>query len=92
MKLSKKWTRNWARRTVAGVLAGSLCIGTPGLATMEEKQEYTFDPVLVTAMRRESKDLTTPAAVEVLTNEKIKATGFTPRDAQVALKAYLKAK
>lgn len=75
MKLSKKWTRNWARRTVAGVLAGSLCIGTPGLATMEEKQEYTFDPVLVTAMRRESKDLTTPAAVEVLTNEKIKATG-----------------
>ena len=49
MKLSKKWTRNWARRTVAGVLAGSLCIGTPGLATMEEKQEYTFDPVLVTA-------------------------------------------
>lgn len=75
MKMSKKWTRHWARRALAGVLAGSLCIGMPGLAKMEEKQEYNFDPVLVTAMRRESKDLTTPAAVEVLTSEKIKETG-----------------
>lgn len=75
MKLSKKWLRNWSRKTLAGMVAGSLCMLTPGLAMMEEKQEYTFDPILVTALRRESKDLTTPAAVEVLTSEKIKATG-----------------
>ena len=29
MKLSKKWTREWARRTVAGFLAGGLCLMTP---------------------------------------------------------------
>ena len=39
MKLSKKWARVWSRRTLAGILAGSLCIGLPGLAKMEEKQE-----------------------------------------------------
>ena len=70
--------RRWARRAMVGLVAGSLCIA-PGLAQMaagaETNQEYSFDPVLVTAMRRESKDLTTPAAVEVLTSEKIKETG-----------------
>ena len=75
MKLSKKWARVWSRRTLAGILAGSLCIGLPGLAKMEEKQEYNFDPVLVTAMRRESKDLKTAASVQVLTGEQIKETG-----------------
>ncbi len=50
---------------------------TSGLAMAEENQEYSFDPVLVTALRRESKELTTPAAVEVLTREKIKETGAT---------------
>jgi hypothetical protein len=33
MKLSKKWTRNWARRTLAGRGGrGTLCMGIPGLA------------------------------------------------------------
>ncbi|HWR29242.1 MAG TPA: TonB-dependent receptor, partial [Negativicutes bacterium] len=75
VKLSKKWTRSWARRTVVGLVAGSLCMGTPGLAMAEEKQEYTFDPVLVTAMRRESTDLKTPASVQVLSGEQLKETG-----------------
>ncbi len=48
---------------------------TPGLAMAEEQQEYNFDPVLITALRRESTDLKTPAAVDVITGEKIKETG-----------------
>ena len=75
MKQSKKMIRHWTRRAMAGLVVGSLCFATPGLVQAEEKQEFTFDPVQVTALRRESKDLATPAAVEVLTSEKIKATG-----------------
>ena len=75
MKLSKKWMRNWARRALAGVLAGSLCMGMPGLVRAEEKQEYNFDPILVTAKRSESTDLKTAASVQVYTEEQLKATG-----------------
>lgn len=75
MKLSKKWARVWSRRTLAGILAGSLCIVLPGLAKMEEKQEYNFDPVLVTAKRTESTDLKTAAAVQVISEQQLKATG-----------------
>jgi iron complex outermembrane receptor protein len=75
MKLSKKWVRNWARRTVAGMVAGSLCMISPGLAKMEEKQEYNFDPILVTAKRQESTDLKTAASVQVINEQQLKATG-----------------
>ena len=75
--MSKKWIRNWARRTVAGLVAGSLCMLTPGLALAEEKQEYNFDPILITAKRQESTDLKTAASVEVITSEKLRDTGAT---------------
>ena len=75
MKRSKKWTREWARRTMAGVVAGGLCLMTPLAARAEEKQEYTFDPVLITALRRESTELKTPASVQVLSGEELKNTG-----------------
>ena len=65
MNLSKKWTRKWARRTVAGIVAGGLCLMTPLATQAEEKQEYTFDPVLITALRRETTELKTPASVHV---------------------------
>ena len=48
---------------------------TPLAARAEEKQEYTFDPVLITALRRESTELKTPASVQVLSGEEIKNTG-----------------
>ena len=75
MKLSKKWTREWTRRTVAGIVAGSLCLMTPLAAQAEEKQEYTFDPVLITAKRQESTDLKTAASVQVISGEQLKDTG-----------------
>ncbi|MFA6662226.1 MAG: TonB-dependent receptor plug domain-containing protein, partial [Bacilli bacterium] len=37
--------------------------------------EYELDPMMVTAQRVEKNDLDTPAAVEVLTNKKLVATG-----------------
>ena len=67
--------RRWARRAVAGLVAGSLCVLAPGLARSEEQAEYNFDPVLVTAKRQESSDLKTAASVQVYTEEQIKATG-----------------
>ena len=75
MKLRKKWTQEWARRTVAGFLAGGLCLMTPLAARAEEKQEYTFDPILITAKRQESTDLKTAASVQVISGEQLKDTG-----------------
>ena len=75
MRQGRKMIRRWARRALAGLVAGSLCLINPGMVRAVETQEFNFDPVLVTALRRESKELTTPAAVEVLTQEKIKQTG-----------------
>ena len=75
MKQSKKMIRSLIGRILAGLVAGSLCLINPGMVRAVETQEFNFDSVLVTALRRESKELTTPAAVEVLTQEKIKQTG-----------------
>ena len=41
----------------------------------EELQEYSLDPMVITAQRMETKDLKTPAAVEVVTKEKIENSG-----------------
>lgn len=59
---------------IAAVAAG-LTAACPAQAA--EKPEFSLDQVLVTALRDESKDLTTPAYVHVLTNEQLKATGAT---------------
>ena len=75
MKLSKKCARSWARRTLAGLVAGALCMGMPTTALAEETREYNFDPVLVTALRRESTDLKTPASVQVVSGEELQNTG-----------------
>ena len=41
----------------------------------EELQEFTLDPMIVTAQRMETRDLDTPAAVTVITEQDIKNTG-----------------
>ena len=60
---------------MAGFLAGGLCLMTPLAVQAEEKQEYTFDPVLITAKRQESTDLKTAASVQVISGEQLKDTG-----------------
>lgn len=44
----------------------------------EELQEYSLDPMVITAQRMETKDLKTPAAVEVVTKEKLKTVVLVP--------------
>ena len=41
----------------------------------EKTQEFNFDPVVVTGLRIETTDLHTPAAIQVYTQEQLKATG-----------------
>lgn len=48
--------------------------GTSGYAE-EPEQVFTLDPMVVTAQRMETRDLDTPAAVEVLNHEQLIATG-----------------
>lgn len=49
-----------------GLLMTALITGTlmsSAAAFAEELQEYTLDPMVITAQRMETKDLKTPAAV-----------------------------
>ena len=42
----------------------------------EELQEFTLDPMIVTAQRMETRDLDTPASVNVITEAEIKDAGY----------------
>ena len=58
-----------------GLLMTALITGTlmsSAAAFAEELQEYSLDPMVITAQRMETKDLQTPAAVEVVTKKKLK--------------------
>lgn len=50
------------------------CMVIPNVQA-EENKDFSFDPVIVTALRSESKELDTPANVTVKTGEELKATG-----------------
>ena len=61
-----------------GLLMTALITGTlmsSAAAFAEELQEYTLDPMVITAQRMEKKDLDTPAAVDVIPREQIEKTG-----------------
>ncbi|HMM22750.1 MAG TPA: TonB-dependent receptor [Selenomonadales bacterium] len=63
------------RRAVSSALAFGLSWSIAGTSWAEEQTEFTFDPITVTAMRKQSTDLKTPAYVNVYNEEKLKATG-----------------
>lgn len=44
-------------------------------AAGQEIEEYSLDPVVVTAQRQETKDLDTPATVKIITAEELRNTG-----------------
>ena len=58
---------------MTALITGTLM--SSAVAFAEELQEYTLDPMVITAQRMETKDLQTPAAVEVVTKEKIENSG-----------------
>jgi vitamin B12 transporter len=56
-------------------IMGMVVLGGTVQAAENKVAEYVLDPMMVTAQRVEKSDLDTPAAVEVLTNEQLVATG-----------------
>lgn len=64
-----------------GLLMTALITGTlasaSAYAAEENIAEFTLDPMIVTAQRTETKDLDTPASVEVITAEQIAKNGST---------------
>lgn len=59
---------------MTALITGSVLWGGTSVFA-EELQEYSLDPMLITAQRMETKDLETPAAVEVISKEKIESSG-----------------
>ena len=59
---------------MTALITGSVLWGGASVFA-EEIEEFSLDPMLITAQRMEKKDLDTPAAVEVYTHEDLMATG-----------------
>ena len=59
---------------MTALITGSVLWGGASVFA-EEIEEYSLDPMLITAQRMEKKDLDTPAAVEVITRDKVERTG-----------------
>ena len=56
-------------------LAGALLLVLAGWSAADAAEIYTLDPVIVTAERTDTKELKTPAAVEIITAKQISETG-----------------
>ncbi len=56
-------------------LAGALLLVLAGWSAADAAEIYTLDPVIVTAERTDTKELKTPAAVEIITDKQISETG-----------------
>ncbi len=59
---------------MAALICGSVCVGGTNVFA-EEMQEFTLDPMVVTATRMESKDLDVAGVVDVYDAEKIEKSG-----------------
>lgn len=64
---------NVKKKFLLGLVVGIL--GQPACSFASEAAEFNLDEVIVTALRVESKDLETPAYVNVYTEEQLKSTG-----------------
>lgn len=68
--------QNVSKSVLMTALITGLCIGgAQQVLAAENMQEFTLDPMVVTAQRMETKDLDTPAAVEVYDEKKIEESG-----------------
>ncbi|CQR74454.1 Vitamin B12 transporter BtuB precursor [Sporomusa ovata DSM 2662] len=66
-----------ARKIAIGMLAPTTVMLLAGTASAAEQEAFNLDPIVVTAQRYATKDLDTPAAISVYTQEELKATGAT---------------
>lgn len=60
---------------MAALITGTLSWGASSAMAAEEVQEFSLDPMIVTATRMETKDLDTPASVTVITEQDIEKSG-----------------
>ena len=63
------------RKVVILALGASFIVGNNISFAGESKDEYVFDPIIVTAQRCSKTDMDTPAAVTVYSAEQLKLTG-----------------
>ena len=61
---------------MTALITGSVIWGGTNVFA-EELQEYTLDQMVVTATRTEKRDVDVPASTEILTHDKILASGAT---------------
>lgn len=68
----------FTRKIAIGMLVPAAVLLSAGtVSAAEEEDAFTLDPVIITAQRYATRDLDTPAAVSVYTQEELKATGAT---------------
>lgn len=66
-----------ARKIAMGLLVPATVMLAGTVNAAEENKDFNLDPVVVTAQRYATKDLDTPAAVSVYTQQELKSTGAT---------------
>lgn len=69
--------KNYFKTCIAATMAAGFMLGGQGQALAAEEQEFSLEPVLVTAQRRETRELDTPATVTVITAQELRDTGRT---------------
>lgn len=76
--MEKLTCRKMAVRNIAmGLLVPATVMLAGTVNAAEENNSFNLDPVVVTAQRYATKDLDTPAAISVYTQEQLKAPGAT---------------
>ena len=60
---------------MTALITGTVLMGNNAVFAAQELNEFTLDPMVVTAQRMENHDLDTPATVDVITKERIEKSG-----------------
>lgn len=60
---------------MTALITGTVLMGNNAVFAAQELNEFTLDPMVVTATRTEKRDLDVPAIVEVFNEEKIAKSG-----------------
>lgn len=56
---------------MTAIVTGTVLWGSNSVLASETAPEFSLDPLVITAQKREKKDLETPAAVDVITTEDV---------------------
>lgn len=68
---------------MTALITGTVLCGGNSVLAQENEQEFTLDPMVITATRTEKRDVDVPASTTILSNQDLKNTGA--QNLQVAL-------